>query len=83
MSHQFQFKIPWKEFKEALISTTVMAMAVSRIVKLNLTLFMLCVIAAVCGVMIYGGLNVLMKNETMKFLIDKRHFGGRKVGKHG
>lgn len=71
MKRRVNFEIPWEAVGQALICTGLMGIAVHRIIQLDLSAVILCVIAVLCGIIVYGVLNLLLKNKLMEMLVHK------------
>lgn len=63
--------ISWKALGQALLSTAVMGGAVYCIMKAADTPIIQCIVGAVAGVLVYGTVNLILKNEFLLTMIDK------------
>lgn len=71
MYRKIRFHIPWKAFRQALVSTAIMGVAVLGVVQFDLNPVVQCAMAVACGIFLYVALNLYMGNELLNSLIRK------------
>ncbi len=59
------FQVPWRELRQAAVSTAVMAGVVKGITELGHWELFQCGVGIAGGILVYGAVNIVMKNELM------------------
>lgn len=65
------FSIPYRALGQALISTGIMGICVYYFIQIANTPFMQCVVGVVTGIIAYGIINLLLKNELALSIISR------------
>lgn len=71
MKKKVKFTINWTAFMKGIISTAIMAVSVCVVMRLDLSNTVGLIAEIFCGIVVYGVLNLLMKNELMYEILGK------------
>lgn len=71
MKKKVRFAINSKALVKGLVSTATMAVCVCAVMQFNLPNTLGLVIKVGCGILVYGVVNLLMKNELMYEIMEK------------
>lgn len=68
--HLISPELPWRAVWQAIISTLIMGLAVLLVIQIDVSPFLKCGMGVFFGILVYGLLNLFLKNELMEMAVQ-------------